>query len=300
MPREVWILSAANVMIALGYGVISPVMPAFARSFGVSITAVTFVITVFSVTRLCFAPMSGLLVQRLGERRIYLSGLLVVAFSTAACAFARTYPQLLVCRAVNGIGSTMFFVSAFGLMIHISPPDARGRIAGVFSTSFMLGAVGGPVIGSLMAGWGLKAPFLLYGVLLLVVAAGVFLGLRHSDLAAPPPPTRSAAGSRSASSMWMQSCAVPTESLQNSSDAWTNPAADIRRSIVAVRLAAAVVDPDQATQTPSKTAYEPACRKAPKIRPRHATSRTMPNASNRPVDGSGTAAKVRVVDAGRL
>ena len=191
MPREVWILSAANVMIALGYGVISPVMPAFARSFGVSITAVTLVITIFSVTRLCFAPMSGLLVQRLGERRIYLSGLLVVAVSTAACAFARTYPQLLVCRAVNGIGSTLFFVSAFGLMFHISPPDARGRIAGVFSTSFMLGAVGGPVIGSLMAGWGLKVPFLLYGVLLLVVALGVFFGLRHSDLAAPAPPTRS-------------------------------------------------------------------------------------------------------------
>ncbi|MDT5291484.1 MAG: hypothetical protein QOF88_6373, partial [Mycobacterium sp.] len=65
----------------MGYGVVSPILPAYARSFGVGIQAATFVITVFSLARLCFAPVSGLLVQRLGERRIYISGLLVVAVS---------------------------------------------------------------------------------------------------------------------------------------------------------------------------------------------------------------------------
>ncbi|MFY2861721.1 MFS transporter [Mycobacterium sp. THU-M104] len=178
-------------MIALGYGVISPVMPAFARTFGVSVNAVTFLVTVFSLSRLCFAPISGLLVQRLGERRIYISGLLVVAVSTGACAFSQTYGQLLIFRAVSGVGSTLFYVSALGLMIHISPADARGRVAGIFTTSFMVGAVAGPAVGSLMAGWGLAAPFVAYGVALLVVAVVLFYGLRHSTLAAPAAPTRS-------------------------------------------------------------------------------------------------------------
>lgn len=185
-------------MIALGYGVISPVLPSYARTFGVSINAVTFVITIFALARLCFAPMSGLLVQRLGERRIYISGLLVVAFSTAACGFAQTYWQLLFFRALNGIGSTMFFVSALGLMIHISPADARGRIAGMFTTSFMVGAVGGPAVGSLTAGLGLTAPFILYGATLLGVAAMLFYSLRGSTLAALAPPTRSAVRMREA------------------------------------------------------------------------------------------------------
>nr|WP_281352721.1 MFS transporter [Mycobacterium botniense] len=191
-------LSSANVMIALGYGVISPVLPSYARTFGVSINAVTFVITVFSLARLCFAPMSGLLVQRLGERRIYIGGLLVVALSTGWCAFAQSYWQLLVFRALSGIGSTMFFVSALGLMIHISPPDARGRIAGMFTTSFMVGAVGGPAVGSLTAGWGLTAPFVLYGAALLGVAVVLFYSLRGSALAAPAPLTRSAVTMREA------------------------------------------------------------------------------------------------------
>jgi MFS family permease len=198
LPHEVWILSWANVMIALGYGVISPVMPSFARTFGVSISAVTFLVTVFSLSRLCFAPMSGLLVQRLGERRIYISGLLIVAVSTGACAFSHAYWQLVVFRALSGVGSTMFFVSAFALMIHISPADSRGRVAGMFTTSFMLGAVGGPAVGGLTAGWGLTAPFIAYGIALLAVAVALFYGLRNSTLAAPPPPTRSTVTMREA------------------------------------------------------------------------------------------------------
>lgn len=171
-------------MIALGYGVVSPVLPAYARTFGVSIGAATFVITVVSVTRLFFAPVTGLMVQRLGERRIYIAGLLLVAVSTGACAFAQTYWQLLAFRALGGIGSTMFFISALGLMIRISPDDARGRIAGLFSTGFLAGSVGGPVVGGLTASFGLSAPFLIYGAALLSAAVVVFASLRRSTLAA--------------------------------------------------------------------------------------------------------------------
>ncbi|MCV7379359.1 MFS transporter [Mycobacterium alsense] len=185
-------------MIALGYGVVSPVLPSFARTFGVSIGAATFVITIFSLARLCFAPASGQLVRRFGERPTYLYGLLVVALSTAACAFAHSYWQLLVFRALNGVGSTMFFVSAFGLMIRISPPDARGEVAGLFTTSFLLGAIGGPVVGSLTAGWGLGAPFIVYGVVLLGMVVVLYYSLRDSELTAPGHVTRTAVTMREA------------------------------------------------------------------------------------------------------
>lgn len=184
LPREVWVLITSNAVIALGYGVVSPVLPQYARNFGVSISAATFVITAFALMRLCFAPASGLLVQRLGERRIYVSGLLIVAVSTAACAFAQTYWQLLLFRSLGGIGSTMFFISSLGLMIRISPVDSRGRVAGMFSTAFLLGSVGGPVLGSVTAGFGLSAPFLIYGVALMIAAVVVFVRLRNSSLAA--------------------------------------------------------------------------------------------------------------------
>jgi MFS family permease len=185
-------------MAALGYGVISPAMPTFARTFGVRIEAVTFLVAIFSISRLLFAPISGLLVQRWGERRVYINGVLIVGVMTAACAFSQTYWQLVFFRALSGIGSTMFFVAALGLMIHISPPDARGRIAGLFTTSFMVGAVCGPAVGGLAAGWGLTAPFVAYGVMMLGVAAVLFYSLRHSELVAPSEPTRSTVTMREA------------------------------------------------------------------------------------------------------
>jgi MFS family permease len=137
-------------------------------------------------------------VQKLGERRIYIAGMVIVAVSTAACAFSQAYWQLMVYRIISGIGSTMFYVSALGLMIHISPPDARGRVAGLFITSFMVGAVGGPAVGALAAGWGLTAPFIVYGVALLGVAVVLFYSLRNSALTAPGPPTRSTVTMREA------------------------------------------------------------------------------------------------------
>ncbi|OBG86628.1 MFS transporter permease [Mycobacterium sp. NS-7484] len=185
LPREVWLLVCANVVVALGYGVVAPVLPNYARHFGVSIAAATFVITAFAAMRLVGAPPAGSLVQRLGERRVYISGLLIVALSTGACAFAQTYAQLLLFRSLGGLGSAMFTVSSLGLMIRISPPDARGRVAGLFASGFLVGSVGGPVLGSLTAGFGLSAPFLIYGAALLVAAAVVFISLRHSELAAP-------------------------------------------------------------------------------------------------------------------
>jgi MFS family permease len=55
----------------------------------------------------------------------------------------------------------------------------------MFSSAFLVGSVGGPVLGSLTAGLGLAAPFAIYGVALLIAAAVVFINLRHSALASP-------------------------------------------------------------------------------------------------------------------
>jgi MFS family permease len=161
-------------MIALGYGLVAPVLPQYARHFGVGIGAVTVVITAFPLARLCFAPMTGLAVQRLGERRVYISALLTVSLSTGACAFAQTYWQLLFFRSIAGIGSIMFVVSSMGLMIGISPAGTRGRIAGMNCSAFFIGWIGGPALGSLMAGLGLRAPFIIYAAVLLFVTTVVF------------------------------------------------------------------------------------------------------------------------------
>jgi MFS family permease len=187
LPVEVWVLVAASFVIAVGFGILAPALPTFASSFGVSITAASLVISAFAFMRLSFAPVSGRLVNRFGERPVYVWGIVIVAGSTGACAFAQNYWELLIYRAFGGIGSTMFTVSAIALLVRLTPPEMRGRSSGLWATSFLLGNVCGPLVGGGLIAVSLRAPFLVYAAALLVAAFFVWFFLRKSTLAARDP-----------------------------------------------------------------------------------------------------------------
>lgn len=186
VPREIWILVGASFVIAVGFGLISPVLPGFAQSFDVGATAATVVVSAFAFFRLVFAPAGGALVQRLGERPVYLTGLLIVAASSFATAFAQSYWQLLVFRSLGGIGSTLFTISAIALLVRLAPPTIRGRVSSLWGSSFILGSMLGPVLGGLIAGWGTRVPFVVYAVALVIASLVVAVGLGGARLRAAP------------------------------------------------------------------------------------------------------------------
>jgi MFS family permease len=184
-PREVWVLLSATFLVAIGFGLMAPVVPAFASSFGVGVTAAAFIVSAFSIVRLLFAPASGQLVSKFAERPVLLAGLVVNSLSTAACGWAGSYTQLLVFRSLAGIGSVMFTVAGTGLVLRLSPAGLRGRAAGLWSTSFLLGNMLGPLAGGLIASASLRLPFIAYGCSTLVAALAVWRLLRRSVHTAP-------------------------------------------------------------------------------------------------------------------
>lgn len=186
IPREIWVLIASAFVIAVGFGLIVPVLPEFARSFNVGATGAAVVVSAFAFFRLIGAPASGKLIARLGERPIYLTGLLVVAASTAATAFAQSYTQLLIFRSLGGLGSTMFTISAVALMVRLAPPTIRAKVSSAYATSFLLGGILGPLIGGLLGGLGLRVPFLVYAAFLVVAAAVVAIFIKKDALKPPP------------------------------------------------------------------------------------------------------------------
>ncbi len=191
IPAEIKVLVVAAFVIAIGFGLVSPVLPAYARSFNVGVAAASVVVSAFAFFRLVFAPAGGALVARLGERPVYLTGLVVVALSSLATAFAQSYVQLLVLRGVGGIGSTMFTVSAMAMVVRLAPPEIRGRCSSAYATAFLLGGMLGPVLGGLLAELGLRVPFVVYAVFLFVAAAIVAVRLRGARMRpAPDEPER--------------------------------------------------------------------------------------------------------------
>jgi MFS transporter, DHA1 family, tetracycline resistance protein len=181
LPRGIHVLAAAAFVIAIGYGLVAPALPAFARSFDVGLTAASAVVSAFALFRLGFAPVSGRLVGRIGELRTYLIGLGIVAASTGACAFAARYWQLLLFRSLGGIGSTMFTVASVSMLVRLAPPTMRGRASGLWATGFLLGNVTGPLVGGGLVVFGLRAPFVVYAGMLLVAMALTGLLLRGRE-----------------------------------------------------------------------------------------------------------------------
>lgn len=187
LPVEVGALAAVAFMVAVGFGVVAPAIPLFARHFGVSKTEASAVISAFAATRLVAAPFAGRLVNAFGERVLLATGIGIVAVSSLLAGLAGDYWQLLVLRGIGGVGSIMFSISASSLLIRVTPPDQRGRAQGVFAGGFLLGSIAGPALG-VVAAWSLRAPFFLYTGTLAVAGAIALGALRHSELAARPVP----------------------------------------------------------------------------------------------------------------
>jgi predicted MFS family arabinose efflux permease len=117
LPRDVVVLGVIAFCVAVGFGVLVPVLPVFARTFGVGNTEVGAVISVFALMRLVSSPFCGRLITRFGERTVLATGIYVVAVSSGLAGIASSYLQLLVLRGVGGIGSAMFTVSAMTLLL---------------------------------------------------------------------------------------------------------------------------------------------------------------------------------------
>lgn len=183
LPVEVRALVGVAFMVALGFGLVAPALPLFARQFGVNKAAAGAVVSAFALMRLVMAPFVGRLVNAFGERVLLATGIGVVAVSSALAGLAQTYWQLLVLRGVGGIGSIMFSVSAASLLVRVTPSHLRGRAQGVWAGAFLIGLIAGPAVGTI-ATFSLRLPFFLYAGTL-VLAGLIGLGaLRHSELAA--------------------------------------------------------------------------------------------------------------------
>lgn len=178
LPPEVAVLAAIAFCVALGFGIVAPAIPLFARTFGVSAFAAGAVVSAFAFVRLVASPGAGVLVNRIGERRVLATGLAIVAVSSLAAAFAQGYWQLLVLRGLGGFGSTMFTVSALALLLRTVGPEQRGRAAGVYQAGFLFGGVAGPLVGGLVIAISIRAPFLIYAVTLAAATAVTLIWLK--------------------------------------------------------------------------------------------------------------------------
>jgi MFS family permease len=168
---EIRAAMTGTFVIMLGYGILAPVLPNYARSFGVGYDAVGVMVAAFSLTRLVFDPIVGRYIARYGERRTATAGAIGVGVSTALAAVAPSYPLLVVFRGAGGAGSAVFFAALLSYLLRTIPSDRVGRVMSVYYASFNVGIIAGQPIGGLLAkAFGLVVPIWAYAAACFVSA----------------------------------------------------------------------------------------------------------------------------------
>lgn len=166
-------LSLSMLLAALGTSIANVGLPSLAHAFGASFHAVQWVVLAYLLAITAVIVSAGRLGDRLGRRRLLLTGLLVFALACAGCAAAPTLPWLIGARAFQGLGAAIMMAMALGMVGDTVTKENTGRVMGLLGTLSALGTAMGPSVGGvLLSLWSWRALFLI-GLPLAGVAAAL-------------------------------------------------------------------------------------------------------------------------------
>jgi len=158
----------------LNSSMISVALTRLQQDFELSFADASWLISIFYLASAAGQPVMGKLGDMFGPKRIYLSGLILVAVSCALAPFSPNFIFLLGCRALQAIGSSTLFPSGMS-MVRSSITRKQGQALGILTIFSSTSAAFGPSIGGfLIAGWDWPAifivnfPFIILGFVLAI------------------------------------------------------------------------------------------------------------------------------------
>ncbi|ADU92878.1 MFS transporter [Geobacillus sp. Y412MC52] len=164
--RARWITVAAAFLAFMGIGVVDPILPVIAESIGATHWQVEMLFTSYIFTMAVMMIPVGLIVSRVGDKRMMVIGLGLVTMFSLLCGFAASIPQLSLFRAGWGLGNATFFATAMTLLMALTPKASTA--VGLYEAAIGLGMAGGPLVGGLLGQHSWRYPFLGTSVLIFI------------------------------------------------------------------------------------------------------------------------------------
>ncbi|MPY47627.1 MFS transporter [Streptomyces acidicola] len=148
---------AGYFMVILDVTVINVAVPVIGRELSASLTGIQWITDGYTLVFAGFLLTGGALGDRLGNRRVFCSGVAVFTASSAACALAPNAPFLVAARLVEGLGAALIVPGSLALLQQAYPaPTARSRAFGLWGSMAGIAASVGPLLGGLLVstvGW---------------------------------------------------------------------------------------------------------------------------------------------------
>lgn len=152
-PARGWTLALACVamfMLMLDVTVVNVALPDLRRSLHANFAGLQWVIDAYTLTLAAFLLTGGSLADRLGRKRVFLSGLLLFTLSSLVAGTAQSLLMLNISRGVQGIGAAVLFSVGPALIGHEYRGADRGKAFGIFGAVAGLALACGPLVGGLV------------------------------------------------------------------------------------------------------------------------------------------------------
>ena len=137
----------AQFLFSFVFSILIPTLPIYLEKMGSTGAEIGVLIGIFSLSSLIFRPFVGKALLRIPERNFMIAGAVIYTLSSVAYLFAKPFWPLLVLRAFQGIGMTLFSTASLTLVTRLSPEAHRGKSIGYFYLSYNVAFVTAPSLG---------------------------------------------------------------------------------------------------------------------------------------------------------
>lgn len=158
LPPGYWTIWTTVAIDLVGFGIVAPLLPLYAKRFGASGFVTGALFASFSLAQMICAPLLGRLSDRIGRKPVIIMSLFGTAIGSLMTGLAGSLPLLFVGRILDGASGASVSV-AQGAVTDIAPPARRAKLLGMLSAAFGVGFVLGPAIGGLASLGSHRLPF---------------------------------------------------------------------------------------------------------------------------------------------
>jgi MFS transporter, DHA1 family, tetracycline resistance protein len=176
MSRPLLVIFLTIFVNLVGFGIIIPLLPFYARTFGASPIVIGLLFATFSLAQLIASPLLGGLSDRWGRRPVLILSLIGTAVSFAMLAVAQSLAMLFAARIVDGLSGGNI-TTARAYIADITTEENRAKAYGVLGAAFGLGFIVGPALGAAFSQISYTAPIWAAAVITLAATVLAWLWL---------------------------------------------------------------------------------------------------------------------------
>ncbi len=136
-------------LAVMDVSVVNVAMPHMMGTFGVTLSAITWVATSYSIAEIILATMSGWLVTLMGRKRLYIASFALFTVGSMLAGTARTFSAMLLFRTIQGIGGGSLIPISQAILRETFPPEEQGLAMAIYG----MGVVIAPGAGVILGGW---------------------------------------------------------------------------------------------------------------------------------------------------